>query len=32
MDKKKMVRVLCLVLVVCLVVGLVAAVVPMLVG
>lgn len=32
MDKKKMVRILSLVLVVCLVVGLVAAVVPMLVG
>lgn len=32
MDKKKMVRILSLVLVVCLVVGLVAAVVPMLIG
>ena len=31
-DKKKMVRILSLVLVVCLVLGLVAAVVPMLVG
>lgn len=32
MDNKKLVRILSIVLVVCLVVGLVAAVVPMLVG